>query len=155
MRGDGQAAKNDNTERLARPGGHSRQKQDLTGQKYGHLTVTGPAANVGGRTVWRCKCDCGRETVVKSYHLKDGHAVSCGCVKSGRRMRRNNASGATGVRWNAARKRWVASIYAKGKHKYLGCYGDFDEAVEARRKAEEAVYAIVLDELADGSDQDG
>lgn len=150
MRGDGQVVMADGAERPARPGGHSRRKQDLTGQRYGYLTVTGPAANAGGKTAWLCKCDCGRETVVKSYHLKDGHTISCGCVKAGRRTRKNNASGATGVCWDNARKRWVASIYAKGKLRYLGSYEGFDEAVAARRKAEEAVYAIVLD----GLDQD-
>ena len=53
--------------------------QDLTGKTYGRLTVLGPAEDVNGRTAWRCRCDCGRETVVTSVHLKDGSTKSCGC----------------------------------------------------------------------------
>nr|WP_325253133.1 hypothetical protein [uncultured Oscillibacter sp.] len=33
-----------------RAGGHSRKKLDLTGQRYGKLTVLAPAENIGGRT---------------------------------------------------------------------------------------------------------
>ena len=63
--------------------GHSRQKLDLAGQRYGKLTVIGPAPNVGNRTAWLCRCDCGRETVVTSGHLRSGHTSSCGCRGQG------------------------------------------------------------------------
>ena len=58
---------------------YSTRKLDLTGNRYGYLTVLGPAANVGGRTAWRCRCDCGNETVAKAHHLRSGHTKSCGC----------------------------------------------------------------------------
>ncbi len=58
---------------------HSRRKLDLTGQRYGYLTVLEPAGNSNGRTAWRCRCDCGRETVVRTGHLRDGSTKSCGC----------------------------------------------------------------------------
>lgn len=61
-------------------GGHSRKKLDLTGQQYGKLTVLAPAENIGSRTAWRCLCDCGRETVVKTNRLRSGHTKSCGCL---------------------------------------------------------------------------
>ena len=64
--------------------GHSRKKVDLTGQRYGNLTVTAPAENVGGRTAWLCQCDCGRETVVRTNRLRSGHTASCGCLAAGR-----------------------------------------------------------------------
>lgn len=63
--------------------GHSRVRMDLTGQRYGHLTVIEPAANIGTRTAWKCLCDCGRETVAKSSYLRSGRTVSCGCVCAG------------------------------------------------------------------------
>ena len=58
---------------------HSRKKLDLTGQRFGKLTVLAPAENVGSRTAWLCRCDCGRESVVKTYRLRSGHTSSCGC----------------------------------------------------------------------------
>jgi len=35
---------------------------DLTGQRFGKLTVIEPTQQ-HGRLVWRCKCDCGRLVV--------------------------------------------------------------------------------------------
>ena len=62
---------------------HATKKLDLTGQRYGNLTVLAPAENIGKRTAWRCRCSCGRETVVKTYHLRSGHTQSCGCQNGG------------------------------------------------------------------------
>ena len=59
---------------------YSRKKLDLTGQRFGKLAVISPAENISGRTAWKCRCDCGRETVVKTYHLRSGHTKSCGCL---------------------------------------------------------------------------
>ena len=49
---------------------------DLTGQKFGNLTVV---KYIGNRN-WECKCDCGNVTTVKGYNLKNGHTKSCGCL---------------------------------------------------------------------------
>ena len=51
---------------------------DLTGKKFGQLTVKGYQ---GGKK-WLCMCDCGRETVVFGFNLKSGHTTSCGCVRA-------------------------------------------------------------------------
>ena len=63
---------------------YSRKKLDLTGQRYGKLTVLGPVENMGGRTAWLCRCDCGRETAVLTRRLRSGHTRSCGCLAAGR-----------------------------------------------------------------------
>ena len=52
---------------------------DLTGDKYGRLTVLERAANKGKKTAWLCQCDCGNQVVVTSTHLRSGHTSSCGC----------------------------------------------------------------------------
>ena len=57
---------------------------DLTGEKYGRLTVVSeaePHYTSGGRKLimWNCKCDCGGTVVVSTSHLRSGHTVSCGC----------------------------------------------------------------------------
>ena len=61
--------------------GYSRKKLDLTGQRFGKLTVLEPAANVSTKTAWLCRCDCGKEAVVTTQRLRDGHRTSCGCDK--------------------------------------------------------------------------
>ena len=55
---------------------------DLTGQRFGRLTVLGPAYSKGYRRYWRCLCDCGKEKPVEGGHLKSGHTKSCGCYRS-------------------------------------------------------------------------
>ncbi len=60
--------------------------EDLTGRKFGRLTVIerAPDGHNGVKrikpvTMWKCICDCGKETIVNRYSLVTGHTVSCGC----------------------------------------------------------------------------
>lgn len=54
---------------------------DLTGKKFGHLTVQTYAGHRKGKIVWDCKCDCG-QTVIRdtNYITHGGENISCGCV---------------------------------------------------------------------------
>lgn len=54
---------------------------DLTGNKYGKLTVVSLHSRGNGNVKWLCRCDCGNETVVVGNNLKNGHTTSCGCAK--------------------------------------------------------------------------
>jgi hypothetical protein len=54
--------------------------QNLSGQKFGRLTVTSFAGMRTKRATWNCVCDCGNETTVWAKHIKDGTTTSCGCV---------------------------------------------------------------------------
>ncbi len=56
---------------------------DLTGQRFRKLRVISRAAPVRGHTAWNCICDCGRSCVRLAYKLKNGVAVSCGCLVGG------------------------------------------------------------------------
>lgn len=55
--------------------------ENLTGQKFGRLTVIKLAEKVGRRYYWTCKCDCGNIKKVRSDSLKSGNVKSCGCLK--------------------------------------------------------------------------
>ena len=56
--------------------------QDLTGQRFGFLTVTGRTEpDEKGRWRWICRCDCGAETAVLTSNLRRSDRVSCGCRK--------------------------------------------------------------------------
>lgn len=64
--------------------------EDLTGQRFGKLTVLYRAPNgKGHNTRWHCMCDCGREHTVHAGHLKNGSITDCGCEKSWRTTVRN------------------------------------------------------------------
>ena len=55
---------------------------DLTGQKFGRLTVICDSQErKWGQVVWNCLCDCGNQTRVASKDLKRGDTKSCGCLK--------------------------------------------------------------------------
>ena len=57
---------------------------DLSGQKYGRLTVISRAEGKDKRRVyWLCRCECGKEVVVQSSQLRTGHTRSCGCLLDG------------------------------------------------------------------------
>lgn len=56
---------------------------NLLGQKFGKLTVVERVYQINSHgTMWKCKCDCGKEKIVSSSHLISNHTISCGCVKS-------------------------------------------------------------------------
>ena len=60
-------------------------KQDLTGLRFGRLTVLSyaerhPSAGGSRSAYWLCKCDCGKEKIVNGNHLKSGAIKSCGCL---------------------------------------------------------------------------
>ena len=54
-------------------------KLDLTGQRFGKLTVVHEVEKLGHFTAWLCKCDCGRESIVRTNSLRAGATKSCGC----------------------------------------------------------------------------
>lgn len=87
-------------------------KKDLTGQKFGRLTVIkqiddyiDPQGNHRAR--WLCQCDCKNHTMVKvvDSRLKNGRTQSCGCLArelaSARRKKENefDLSGEYGIGW--------------------------------------------------------
>jgi hypothetical protein len=56
-------------------------------------------------------------------------------------LRKNNTSGAMGVSWFAASRKWSAYLMADGVKKHLGYFHERDDAVAAR-KAAEAEYGF-------------
>ena len=54
---------------------------DLTGQRYGHLTVVERDTSRKGATYWFCRCDCGNVKSIRAGDLRSGKTVSCQCTK--------------------------------------------------------------------------
>ena len=58
----------------------SKQQYDLTGQKFGRLTVIERTdSDNHGNSMWLCECDCGNIKIVQGSNLTQGKTVSCGC----------------------------------------------------------------------------
>ncbi len=64
-------------ETVVKPG-----QRDITGQRFGKLTVLYPtgAKGRGGSLIWHCKCDCGGEVDAPLHQLSSGYRKSCGCL---------------------------------------------------------------------------
>lgn len=57
-------------------------KIDLTGQRFGILTVIRKVGNhSSGTPIWECRCDCGNIKNIFSSNLLRGGTKSCGCTR--------------------------------------------------------------------------
>ena len=53
---------------------------DLSGQRFGKLTVIENAGKIDGRHYfWKCQCDCGNIVTIEGSRLRSGNTKSCGC----------------------------------------------------------------------------
>lgn len=101
---------------------------DLTGQRFGRLTVIERAKNYvspNGRQAarWICLCDCGNKTTVVGGDLRTGRTRSCGCFEQeSRYFSRNLVHGGFGTKlynvWCGMKKRCYNS-----KNKFFKDYG--------------------------------
>lgn len=64
---------------------------DLSGKKFGRLTVVGFPTHKNGDSnlYWLCECDCGNAKFVSSKRLRNGITKSCGCLNSELVIKRN------------------------------------------------------------------
>lgn len=60
--------------------------KDLTGHKFGRLTVTSFAYTKNEKSYWNCECECGGTTVARGNDLMSKRVKSCGCAKREKSM---------------------------------------------------------------------
>ena len=136
---------------------------DITGRRYGKLTAICPTdqKNAQGSVIWKCRCDCGRETEASVLELNSGNRKSCGCLKEeskrnlhdrlhlvdgtcvewveGRKGRADNTSGFRGV-YRKKNGKYSVSIGFKRKILFIGVFDLYQDAVDARLRAEHLVH---------------
>ena len=142
---------------------------DLTGQRFGRLTVLEKTEKRVGKgcIVWKCQCDCGNICEGSSKDLNSGHKQSCGCLNDeilkgyidtecvyGTKLERlntkltaSNKSGRKVVCWVKKTRKWMAFIQFQKKSIYLGSFDKFEDAVKARERAEEELWEPTLNEF--------
>jgi hypothetical protein len=55
---------------------------DILGKRFGRIVVIEKTAKRSQESiVWKCRCDCGKETFVSTGNLRSGNTVSCGCFR--------------------------------------------------------------------------
>jgi len=100
---------------------------DLISRQFGRLTVVGfegihttPCGTK--RKMWRCKCECGNESIVAENNLKNGSTKSCGCWKYGKIKEHNTLHGGVHDRlygiWKSMKRRCYSN-----KDSHYASYG--------------------------------
>jgi len=141
--------------------------KNYIGKRFGLLTVVSYDGKLEGAHRWKCKCDCGNTTIVHQTLLQSGKTKSCGCLqatiikdnmrfidgtsvtsleKASTRLISSNSSGHNGVYLNKMNQKWTAQITFKGKTYYLGSFLKIEDAVTARKMAEQRIYSEFLEE---------
>lgn len=125
------------------------------------------------RDYWKCRCDCGKITNSSRWLLENGGKISCGCYQSDKakssvkiaqimrgdvdgtnvnalqraiegKKNSNNNSGCSGV-YQIKNGRFRSQIYFKKKNYHLGYFDNIDDAIAARKNAEDLLYKEFLD----------
>ena len=148
-------------------------KGNLVGRRFGKLEVVGRSdkrGSRGARTVplWECRCECGNITYKATDTLTNPELSMCNeCVgKYARSKQRekagyvdgtqlsriksdklisSNTSGCRGVYYDKRSGMWRARLKFKGKLMNFGSYKKFDDAVKARKDAEQQIYGEYLE----------
>lgn len=66
---------------------------DLSGQRFGRLTVIKRIGTRSTHPLWLCRCDCGKEVETTTSSLRSGHTRSCGCYQNEARASHARAAG--------------------------------------------------------------
>ena len=82
-----------------------------------------------------------RENYRKNNFLKENTSLA---LIGSKKVRKNNTSGVTGVNYIKNIKKWNASIFFKGKKINLGYFENIDNAIKARKDAEEKYFKPML-----------
>ncbi len=146
--------------------------EDLVGRRFGKLEVVARSdkrGSRGARTVplWECRCDCGAICYKATDKLTSPELSMCSdCVGkyatekmrqragyvggtqisriTSNKLNSSNTSGARGVYYDKSSGKWRARLRFKGKIYNFGTYTNFDDAVKARKEAEQQIYGEFL-----------
>ena len=120
---------------------------DLTGQKFGLLTVIGLAETDTRKTYWVCKCDCGNMKTVRSDSLLCGAIKSCGCIKRKQdevNLTKNHRHKMSGTRIYLEWQGMKGRCYNKGSARYADWGGRGIEVCEQWRNSFESFYTWAM-----------
>ena len=141
---------------------------NLSGQRIGSWLLL-EKKSIDHKIAYLCRCECGTERVVPLTRLNSGCSKSCGCKRLERRTEgqekgyelgkkvtnalhtaglsaayetkvanKNSRSGIRGVcPWG---EKWRASITAAGEYYHLGIFDKLEDAIAARKEAEERLH---------------
>ena len=143
-------------------------KLNLTDKRFTRLLALSEVGiDAHGQVQWLCQCDCGNQIVVTAVRLRSGNVKSCGCLKRDiARCRQKNATAAVicdgtsknilsqvthsntgirGVSYNKVSHKYEAKLMCQGKIRFRGYFEKLDDAVAARKAAEQKWIKPLVD----------
>lgn len=92
--------------------------KNIEGQVYGRLTaLTFEGRDRNKMAIWKCQCECGKETSVRLITLTQGSTRSCGCLNT--EVRERTAKGNEYAKTHGLSKHPLYSTWATMKQR---CY---------------------------------
>ena len=90
-------------------------KIDMTGRIIGRLTVIEECGrDKHGKALWRCRCECGNEVIVRGDSLRNENTTSCGCYNRERAAEVHTTHGMCKTRLYYV---WESMLQRAGVHK--------------------------------------
>lgn len=86
-------------------------------------------------------------TLFNSYKEKNLIENTNISVITRKNLSKNNTSGATGVYFDKSKNKWIARITFKGKIYHLGSFSNKQDAINARKNAEEQLFEPFLENI--------
>ncbi len=66
---------------------------DMIGFETGRAVVVKYAGSKDNRSMWECKCECGKNFTTSGKSLRNGFTSSCGCYRAARNARQGKNNG--------------------------------------------------------------
>lgn len=126
-----------------------------------------------GSIIWRCRCFCGKEFFAVPSKIKQKKIKSCGCLNAqhwskniqealknykdrnlvdgtsllliSKNLISSNGSRYKGIVWDKKRQKWRVRISFQKREIYLGRFDDIEDAIKARKEAEEKYFKPILE----------
>lgn len=98
-------------------------RKDISGQRFGRLVAVRLSDRPSRRSLWECKCDCGKQHEVLAQSLIAGIQKSCGCLRNEVAAVNGKATATHGMtrtpKWNT----WNRMIRGASKQGIAVCLG--------------------------------
>ena len=119
---------------------------DLIKDYCWHITKDGYVVRTGEKSMHSLVMNVDDKKIDHKQHKKNDNRKSqlriCSTQENNmnKTISKNNTSSVTGVYWNKKYNKWWSSIKVNNKSIYLGSFTNFDDAVKARKQAEEKYF---------------
>lgn len=137
---------------------------DYVGQRFGHLVLIKNLNKIDKRCskLALFKCDCGKTKELVFTQVLSGEVTSCSCQNKGKnsnlasldvrkkqiefyktKTQKNNKTGYTGI--SIVNGKYRVRIQINHKAKHIGYFNNLQDAIKARKIAEEKYFKQLLD----------